>query len=90
MVVSGVNDAGKYCSMIVVNGIPMILYRDRAGPSDTHRLMCVTAQDPAGNNWGTPEVVEKTWVGHISAAVVNGYPAVAWCSSAALEYAVKY
>jgi hypothetical protein len=77
VIVDGSRDAGFWSSMAVVNGNPAIAYYEWG---DYHDLKYVRANDPIGNTWKVPVIVDDASVVYkcTSLAVINGYPAICY------------
>ncbi|QQR86539.1 MAG: T9SS type A sorting domain-containing protein [Flavobacteriales bacterium] len=75
------------CVLFVANGRPMIAYR-RVGSFGFGDVMCVRANDALGATWGTPVLVENSLSDFraICAAVIDGWPALAYRASTSVRY----
>lgn len=67
---------GEYNQMLIVNGNPAIFTYS----SSRQALVYVRATNASGTVWGDPILIDSTnsVAGHISAAIVNGNPAVCY------------
>lgn len=74
-------DVGHYASLAVVDGHPAIAYYDG---NPNYNLKYVRAGNASASYWGTPVTVDSSGdVGrYASLAVVDGYPAIAYCDLA--------
>lgn len=75
----GVNEAGMWTSLALVNGYPAIAYYDYV----TREPAYVRASDSQGLTWGTPSLIVNDSLDcgtYVSLAVINGVPAVAYYS----------
>jgi hypothetical protein len=67
------------CRLIVANGSPAVAYLKTSGSTNNYAAF-VRADDMDGTTWGTPQYVTfiEECSGFISAAIVNGFPAISW------------
>lgn len=86
MLDSGSTGFGLYCDKAQANGIPFICYRDQGNTT----VKVIFAQDATGIKRIPPSVVDNGICCAVLCAEVTGHPAVAWCSSQSLKYAIYY
>jgi len=70
-------DLGYYISLAVVNGHPAIAYNNMNGAADYIDLSFVRANDPDGETWGSPVILEVGAGLYCSLAVINERAAIA-------------
>ncbi len=89
VIVESAMDVGEHSSLQIVNGNPAIAYI--AGGAQ-HDLRYVRANDVDGAAWGAPMMVDLSVMfvtGYITLEVVNGAPAISYCSLNTI-YSVNY
>jgi len=78
---------GWPCALLEIATYPLVIYRDEQNTE----LRSTQGHDSAGAAWYQPMFVEDTAAGaELSAALINGSPAAAYCSTYKVEYAVLY
>ena len=79
-------ESGFWCTLVEVNGRPAIGYYHN-GTTDSVRF--IRANNLAGTSWPASPVIvaqnEGVMNGHVSMAVVGGYPVMAWTTNQSLR-----